>query len=108
MKFLTRLRVGFSHLNEHRFWHNFQDSLNPLCSCSLEMEDTSDYLLHCHHFSHYSVDLMNCIKSVCDNFESMSDNVKKDLQFDKNKNKVNLEATTSYIKNSERFSGSLF
>ena len=51
---------------------------------------------------------MNCIKSVCDNFESMSGNVKKDLQFDKNKNKVNLEATTSYIKNSERFSGSLF
>ena len=51
---------------------------------------------------------MNCIKSVCNNFESMSDNVKKDLQFDKSKNKVNLEATVSYIKNSERFSGSLF
>ena len=29
-----------SHLNEHKFRHNFQDCLNPLCSCSLEIEDT--------------------------------------------------------------------
>ena len=38
IKLLTRLRVGLSHLNEHRFRHNFQDCLNPLCSCSLEVE----------------------------------------------------------------------
>ena len=41
LKFLTRLRLGSSHLNEHRFRHNFQDCMNPLCSCSLEIEDTS-------------------------------------------------------------------
>ena len=35
LKFLTRLCVGLSHLNAHRFRHNFQDCLNPLCSCSL-------------------------------------------------------------------------
>ena len=57
---------------------------------------------------------MNSVKSVCDNFESMPDNVKKDLlsfghsRFDENKNKVILEATISYVKNSGRFSGSLF
>ena len=71
--------------------HNFQDCLNPLCSCSLEIEDTSHYLLHCHHFSHHCVDLMNSVKSVCGNFESMPENVKKDLllfrysRFDENK-----------------------
>ena len=27
LKFLTRLRLDFSHLNEHRFRHNFQDYL---------------------------------------------------------------------------------
>ena len=53
---------------------------------------------------------MNSVKSVCDNFESMPDNVKKDLllfgdsRFDENKNKVILEATISYIKNSGRSS----
>ena len=46
LKFLTRLRFDFSHLNEHRFQHNFQDCLNPLCSCTSETEDTKHYLLH--------------------------------------------------------------
>ena len=92
LKFLTHLRLGLSHLNVHRFRHNFQDLLNPLCSCSLEPEDTSHYLFHCHHFSNHRADLMNSVKSVCDNFESMSDNVKKnillysDSRFDEVKN----------------------
>ena len=104
LKFLTSLRLGYSHFNEHRFRHNFQDCLNPLCSCSLKIEVTSHYHLHCHHFSHHCVDFMNSVKLVCDNFESMSDNVKKDLllfgdtRFDKNKNKVILKAGIGYIK----------
>ena len=71
LTFLTRLRLGLSHLNEHRFRHNFQYFLNPLCSCSLEIEDTSHYLLHCHHFPHHRVVLMNSVKSICDNFDSV-------------------------------------
>ena len=51
LKFLTRLRLDFSHLNEHRFRHNFQDCLNPSCSCSLQTEDTIHCLLHCHQSS---------------------------------------------------------
>ena len=85
LTFLPQLRLGLSHLNEHRFWHNFQDCLNPLCSCSLEIEDTSHYLLHCHHFSHHRVVLMNSVKSFSDKFGSMSDNVKEDSRFDENK-----------------------
>ena len=102
LTFLTRLILGFSDLNEHRFQHNFQDCLNPLFSCSLEIGDTSHCLLHCPHFSHHRVDLMNSVKSVCANFESMPDNVKKDLllfgdsRFDDNKKKVILEATISF------------
>ena len=40
LKFLTRLRLGFNHLNEHRIRHNLQDYMISLCSCSLEIEDT--------------------------------------------------------------------
>ena len=61
LNFLTRLHLGLSHLNAHRFRHNFQDCLNPLCSCSLEAEDTSHYLLHCYHFSNHRAHLMNSI-----------------------------------------------
>ena len=28
LKLLTRLRLGLSHLNQHKFSHNFQDCLN--------------------------------------------------------------------------------
>ena len=35
IRFLTRLRLGLSHLNEHKFRHNFADCVNPLCSCSI-------------------------------------------------------------------------
>ena len=79
LTFLTCLRLGFSHLNEHRLRHNFQDCINPLCSCSLEIEDTSHDLLHCHHFSQYRIDLLNNVKSVLENFESLSGNLKKDI-----------------------------
>ena len=34
IKYLTKLRLGLSHLNDHKLRHNFQDPLcsNPLCS----------------------------------------------------------------------------
>ena len=57
---------------------------------------------------------MNNVKSVLNNFESLSDNDKRDIllygdsRLDNNKNKYILEVTLNYIKNSERFSGSLF
>ena len=47
LKLLTRLRLGLSHLNEHKLRHNFHDTINPLCSCSLEPETVSHFLLHC-------------------------------------------------------------
>ena len=30
IKLLTRLRIGLSHLREHKFNHNFQHTINPL------------------------------------------------------------------------------
>ena len=51
VKLLVRLRLGFSHLCEHKFRHNLHNNLNPLCSCSVEPETTSHYLLLCHNFS---------------------------------------------------------
>ena len=64
VKLLVRLRLGFSHLREHRFKHNFHDTLNPLCSCSLEPETTSHYLLCCHNFSSARLALMNDLNLI--------------------------------------------
>ena len=114
MKFLTRLCLGFSHLNEHRFQHNFQDFMNPLCSCSLDIGDTSLYFLHCYYFSQHHIDLMNSVKSILESFQYLPENVKKDIllygesRLDGNKNKFILEAPLTYIESNDRFSGSIF
>ena len=51
IRLITRLRVGMSHLREHKFKHNFDDCLNPICSCGLDIESTSHFLLHCPTFN---------------------------------------------------------
>ena len=43
---LTKLRVKFSPLNEHKFRHNFE-SLSPICACNSGIEDNEHFLLHC-------------------------------------------------------------
>ena len=52
LKMLTRLRVNLSHLREHKFNHNFLDTINPLCSCNIEIESTNHYLYCAVHSSH--------------------------------------------------------
>ena len=59
LKLLTRLCLCLSHLSERKFRLIFQDCLSPLCPCSLEIEDTTHYLLLCQYFSNHRYDLMN-------------------------------------------------
>ena len=41
LKLLTCVLSVLSHLNEQKLHHNFQDCIYRLCSCSLEIEDTT-------------------------------------------------------------------
>ena len=59
IKLLTRLRDSFSHLNEHKFKHNFQDSVEPLCSCGSDIESTTHFFLHCTNFTTHRQTLLN-------------------------------------------------
>ena len=47
LKLLTRMRLGLRHLADHKVRHNFQDCLNPFCSCGKEIERTNHFLLLC-------------------------------------------------------------
>ena len=64
LQLLTRLRLGFSHLNEHKFRHNFRDFFNPLCDCKFEPETTSHFLLRCHLFQVERTTLLSEIKGI--------------------------------------------
>ena len=64
VKYLTRLRIGFSHLKEHKFKHNFQDSIDPMCSCSSGIEATIDFFLHCANFNIQGQSLFDKIATI--------------------------------------------
>ena len=63
IKLLPRLRLGLSHLREHKFKHSIQDSLNLFCSCGKgEVETSSHYLLHWSNYLEQRLALLNTIK----------------------------------------------
>ena len=60
IKLIARLRLGLSHLCEHKFRHNFQDTLNPICSCGDDIETTIHYLLHCPNYLYQEYCCSSC------------------------------------------------
>ena len=115
LKLLTRLRLGLSHLNEHKFNGNFQNCINPLCSCSLEIEPTSH--LYCTAIIilyNIRVTLLNSIaESIGNTFNINNECLVNLLLFGRKKyikidNSHIINATVTYLLDSGRFSGPLF
>ena len=113
VKLLVRLRLGFSHLREHKFRHNFHDNLNPLWSCSLKPEKTSHYLLCCHNVSSSRLVLMNDLNLI-DSFISQLNETALanillygDSKKSTSENSKSLQSTIRYIIATKRFDDSL-
>ena len=115
LKLLTRLRVEFSHLREHKFRHNFQDTLNPLCSCSLEPESVNHFLLHCPFYTNQRKILLDGVFGVDERVSNISEiNLVQLLLYgnphmysiDINSSIINF--TITYLKMSGRFDNPLF
>ena len=45
VRLINRLRLGFSQLREHKYKHNFADTVNPLCSSTAETKNTEHFFL---------------------------------------------------------------
>ena len=114
LKFITKLRLRLSHLREHQFKHSFQDSINPLCSCSLDVESTIHYFLHCPLFTIERHTLLNTISQI-DNklLDSNESNLIQHLLFgdpskDRETNTEISNATVNYVLTTKRFDEQLF
>ena len=70
---------GTESLNEHRFKHNFKDCINPLSSCSLQVENMSKFFLHCLHYSAFRMGLMKKVNQINEHFSDLSDDNKVNL-----------------------------
>ena len=113
LKLLTRLRLRISYLNEHKFNHNFNECVNLLCSCSLEVQSAPHFFLLCHHFIDIRKTLFHELQPVNKNILHQSDNEISELllyvssKFKLQQNCSILRSSIKFIIKSERFSGSI-
>ena len=111
---LTRLRQRLSHLNEHKFNHNFKNCVNPLFTYSLEIESTLHFFLHCNHCNNICSTLLNELKSLDGNILKLSDTTLTNLihycgsQFSIKENTFILNAVIKYLLESNRFNSFFF
>ena len=113
-KYLTRIRLGFSHLRYHKFKHGFLDAIDPLCSCSTGIENTVHYFLHCPNFSTARNTFLNEI-AIVDRSIIDQDDIKiiqtflyGNPTYSVNDNKLILDASIKYILETKRFEGPIF
>ena len=109
IKLLTRLRVEFSDLRNHRYRHNF-NCPNPSCLCKTGNEDNEHFLLHCPRFSSQRRVLLDLVsKSVNIDIMRLSSRELCNLLLyghsDVNVliNRIIIESTLNYIKTTKRF-----
>ena len=108
------MRLGLSHLANHKFRHNFQDCLNPICSCGQEIETTSHFLLHCLNFRCTRKTFFEKISLLDSNILQQNDlSITKDLLFGSEKLKDDkhnalLTSAIEFIQSKERFKYPLF
>ena len=113
LKLLTRLRLGLSHLRYHKFRLNFQDSINPICICGLQIETTTHFLLHCPLFQSAGQSLLINVKKINESILKKHDQlITKTLlygddKFDLSCNKSIISSTIEFTVSTERFSNSL-
>ena len=109
MKLLTQLRVDFSDLRDHRFNHNF-NCVSPLCSCGMEDETSTHFLLCCPRYSTIRAIYLNKISQIIKSDISILpiDHLSHLLlygskSFNKISNDLILTETIVYIFKSKRF-----
>ena len=74
VKLLFRLRLNFSHLNEHKVQHGFKDGTNCMCDCGSATETTLHFLLQCQQYQTIRLELLNSIYNLDPNIRKINRN----------------------------------
>ena len=64
IRLMTRIRLRLTHLREHKFNHNFQNCINLLCSCGMDIQSTSCFFLHCPFFDDKRITLLSTLNKI--------------------------------------------
>ena len=114
IQLLTRLRLGLSHLRDHKFKHNLKDTLNPICNRDEDIETSCHYLLHCSLYTNERLALLNAIQGIDSSIWEITDSHivevlpygRKFLDISSNINILN--ATVDFLLEIKRFDERLF
>ena len=109
IKLLTKIRVHFSDLRDHRFNHSFNCE-NPICSCGIEDETSVHFFLRCPHFTTQRSILISKISDIIGSDVSVlpDEHLYSKIVYGSNvynfvANGLIITETISYIRKSERF-----
>ena len=104
VRLLTRLRVSFSDLREHKFRHKFQCS-SPMCICQTGSENNEHFFLHGPRHGNHRRDLLYRISSAVDiDLRSLSSTalchllLYADSRFCLDTNRFIIESTLSFVR----------
>ena len=110
LKYLTRLRIGVSHLRAHMFNHQFKGTPSACCSCDHNtVETTTHYLLHCSNHVQSRSTLFENLQKVIDvarlhnNKYTVNLLLYGDPTYPLDINKAILESTIKFITDTSRF-----
>ena len=98
-----------SHLRDHKFKHNFQDTLIPICNCSDNIETLCHYLLHCLLYTNGSLALLNVNQGSDNSTSELTDFVSVEVLLygrkllDMSSNTNILNATIDFVLENKRF-----
>ena len=106
-----QVRVGLSSLKSHKKLHNFQDTPDDTCRCTLSAQTTTHYFLHCPDFINHRHELFLILNPImfANNMRFLDDkNLVHLLLYGHEKLKFHenesiLKATINFIKKSLRF-----
>ena len=108
---ITKLRVDFSDLRDHRFNHGFRNCPSPTCRCDREDETTEHFLMRCPLFSNPRDTLMRSISHILSNdITILPHNHLTNLllygstAYNCITNRLIIESAITYIKCTKRFS----
>ena len=113
LKLPRRFCLGLTHLRYHKFRHNFQDCIKPICVFGLEIETITHFLLHCPIFQCARQSLLTNIKKINESILKKHDTLitktllHGDDQFDLSCNELIISSTIEFIVFTEIFSNSL-
>ena len=114
IQLLTKLRLVLSHFRDHKFKHNFLDTLNPICNCGEDIETSCYYLLHCSLYTNERLAFLNVIKGIDNSILELNDShivevLLYEIKFlDISSNTSTLNATIDFLLKTKRFDKRLF